>query len=56
MEESFAECLNAPIGDVERSEIASEQHMIESDHDNETVHVVDEIQNEGEKEEENHLR
>ena len=42
--------------DDECSENASEQHITESDHDDVAVHIVDEIQSEGEKEEENHLR
>ena len=55
MEKSgYVEHLNAPNGDDECSE-TSEQHMIESDHDDVAVHVVDEIQSEVEKEE-NHLR
>ena len=47
----YVEGLNAPSGDDERSE-TSEQHMIESDHDDVAVHIVDETQSERERKEE----
>ena len=48
---SVFEDRELPGGVNEHSEIASKQHMIESDHDDVAVHVVDKIQSEGEKEE-----
>ena len=54
MEKSdYVEHLNAPNDDDEHSK-NSEQQNIESDHEDVAVHVVDEIQSEGEKEKENH--
>ena len=51
---SVFEDQELPGGINKHSEIASKQHIIESDHDDVAVHVVDEIQSEREKE--NHLR